>query len=409
MNLSTSERFLDEPRLLHFPVASQRIDPDAAKVVRRLTQAGFKAYLVGGCVRDLLLDKAPKDFDVATSAKPNEVRGLFRNCRIIGRRFRLAHILCGGNKVIEVATFRKDPTADILEDTAEWEPADESDDAPRKARPNDDQDLLIRHDNVFGTPPEDAIRRDFTMNALFYDLERKEVVDYVGGLADIEARVIRTIGDADVRFREDPVRILRVIKFAARLDLGIEPQVYDAMVAHREDLLRAARPRLLEELLRLMRHAAARRAVWIAWETGVLATVLPEVSAWIDDHPDASARLWSRLAAIDARQKAGEMPSDATLFCALTLDPALESMTGVKDALNGATDFYQDLQALLPMPRRLFDRVRQVVAAQRRFRTGRESTLTRRDFYEDAHDLFVLDGSHVRPPKETARRVTSGV
>jgi poly(A) polymerase len=112
MNLSHSERFLDEPRILHFTVASQRIDPDAAKVVRRLTQAGYKAYLVGGCVRDLLLDKAPKDFDVATSAKPNEVRGLFRNCRIIGRRFRLAHILCGGNKVIEVATFRKDPTAD---------------------------------------------------------------------------------------------------------------------------------------------------------------------------------------------------------------------------------------------------------------------------------------------------------
>ncbi len=107
--------------------------------------------------------------------------------------------------------------------------------------------------------------------------------------------------------------------------------------------------------------------------------------------------------------KAGHLPSDATLFCALTLDPALEAMTGVKDALNGATDFYQDLQALLPMPRRLFDRVRQVVAAQRRFRTGRESTLTRRDFYEDARDLFVLDGSRVRPPKESARRAIDGV
>ena len=406
MNPRTSDRLLDEPRTLHFVVAPQRMDADAAKVVRRLTQAGYKAYLVGGCVRDLLLEKSPKDFDVATSASPKQVRALFRNCRIIGRRFLLAHILCAQGKIIEVATFRKDPTPYGVEggDEDEWETADESGaDAPRRARPTDDQDLLIRHDNVFGNPPEDAIRRDFTMNALFYDLERREVVDYVGGLADIEHRVIRTIGDADVRFREDPVRILRAIKFAARLDLGIEPQVYDAMVAHREDLLRAARPRLLEEVLRLMRHAAARRSVWLAWETGVLATVLPEVSAWIDDHPDASSRLWTRLAAIDARAKAGDLPSDTTLFSALTLDPALESMTGVKDALLGASDFYQDLQELLPMPRRLFDRVRQVVAAQRRFRTGRESTVARRDFYDDARDLFVLDGSRVRPPKVAAR------
>lgn len=403
MNPRISDRLLDEPRTLSFPVAPQRMDADAAKVVRRLTQAGYKAYLVGGCVRDLLLDKSPKDFDVATSASPKQVRALFRNCRIIGRRFLLAHILCANNKVIEVATFRKDPTPYGTDAPEEWETADESE-APRRARPTEDQDLLIRHDNVFGNPLEDAVRRDFTMNALFYDIERREVVDYVGGLADIEHRVIRTIGDADVRFREDPVRILRAIKFAARLDLGIEPQVYDAMVAHREDLLRAARPRLLEEVLRLMRHAAARRSVWLAWETGVLATVLPEVAAWIDDHPDASSRLWTRLAAIDARAKAGDLPSDATLFCALTLDPALEAMTGVKDALNGATDFYQDIQVLLPMPRRLFDRVRQVVAAQRRFRTGRESTLTRRDFYEDARDLFVLDGSRVRPPKEPVRR-----
>lgn len=405
MNPRRSDRLLDEPRTLHFPVAPQRMDADAAKVVRRLTQAGYKAYLVGGCVRDLLLDKAPKDFDVATSASPKQVRALFRNCRIIGRRFLLAHILCAHGKIIEVATFRKDPTPYGVEsaEEEEWEPTEESE-APRKVRPTDEQDLLIRHDNVFGNPQEDAVRRDFTMNALFYDIERREVVDFVGGLADIERRVIRTIGDADVRFREDPVRILRAIKFAARLDLGVEPQVYDAMVAHREDLLRAARPRLLEEVLRLMRHAAARRSVWLAWETGVLATVLPEVSAWIDDHPDASSRLWTRLAAIDARARSGDLPSDTTLFSALTLDPALEAMTGVKDALNGATDFYQDLQELLPMPRRLFDRVRQVVAAQRRFRTGREATLARRDFYDDAKDLFVLDGSRVRPPKEAPRR-----
>ena len=135
------------------------IDPDAAKVVRRLEKAGFQAYLVGGCVRDLLLGSKPKDFDVATSARPEDVRSIFRNCRIIGRRFRLAHVLFGQNKVIEVATFRRNPDAD-----------------------DDGGDLLIRSDNIFGDAPEDALRRDFTINALFYDLDRGQVLDWFGGM-----------------------------------------------------------------------------------------------------------------------------------------------------------------------------------------------------------------------------------
>src|SRR3954469_22449936 len=192
------------------PLDDESIDPDAAKVVRRLERAGFQAYLVGGCVRDLLLSGRPKDFDVATSARPDDVRSLFRNCRIIGRLFRLAHVLFGGGKVVEVATFRRNPTeADSVED----------------------DDLLIRSDNVFGEAHEDALRRDFTINALFYDLDRRQVLDWCGGMPDIQRRTIRTIGEPSVRFREDPVRILRAIKFAARLDLGIDPHCYDAMVS----------------------------------------------------------------------------------------------------------------------------------------------------------------------------------
>lgn len=372
-------------------------------MIKRLVRAGHTAYLVGGCVRDLLLDRTPKDFDIATSAHPNEVKKLFRNCRIIGRRFRLAHILFGGQKVVEVATFRKTPPSEQGLDEADppdaevWAPEDDDGELPEalarspRLRPDDDQDLLIRHDNVFGEPWEDAVRRDFTMNALFYDIERREIVDYVGGMGDIERRVIRTIGPADVRFREDPVRILRAIKFAARLDLGIEPNVFDAIVMNRDELLRTARPRLLEEVLRLLRGGAARRAFWLAWETGVLAAVLPELSAFLDDDPEGHTRLWKRLAVIDARVAERAPPSDATLLTALLLEPALEALEGERDLTSATAAFFEPLQVRLAIPRRLFDRIRQVMAVQRRIATGRHLPLLSRDFYPESADLWTLD------------------
>lgn len=374
-------------RVVPFQVSTQRIDADAAKVVKRLVRGGHVAYLVGGCVRDLLLNRAPKDFDVATSARPNEVRALFRNCRIIGRRFRLAHVLFGRDKIVEVATFRKDPAL-TLEAMDPWEDGDANGDEGvariTTSRGRDDEDLLIRHDNVFGTPSEDAVRRDFTMNALFLDLERREVIDYVGGLADIERRVIRTIGDADVRFREDPVRILRAFKFAARLDLAIEPDVYDAIVVHREDLLRAARPRLLEEVLRLMRGGASRRSFWLALETGVLAVVLPELAAFLDDEDAGAARFWRRLASVDALVQRHRMPSDAVLLSALLYDPAMEAMDGSRDVMGAVTEFLDGLQSRLTIPRRLFDRARTLLAVQRRIRANRVGTMNKREWWQEA-------------------------
>lgn len=373
-------------RVVPFQVSLQRIDADAAKVVKRLVRAGHQAYLVGGCVRDLLLQRSPKDFDVATSARPNEVRGLFRNCRIIGRRFRLAHVLFGRDKVVEVATFRKDPALTI-EAPDPWEdPESEPDAAPRvtSKKDRDDEDLLIRHDNVFGTPSEDAVRRDFTMNALFLDLERREVIDYVGGLDDLERRVIRTIGDADVRFREDPVRILRALKFAARLDLAFEPDVYDAIVVHREDLLRAARPRLLEEVLRLCRGGASRRSFWLAQDTGVLAVILPELAAFIDDDAQGAPRFWQRMAALDALVQRHRTPGDAVLLAALLYDPALEAMDGTRDVVGAVTEFLDGLLARLAIPRRLFDRVRTLLAVQRRIRQNRVGTMNKREWWPEA-------------------------
>ena len=233
------------------------IDPDADRVVRKLTRAGHKAYLVGGCVRDLLVAKKPKDFDVATSATPNEIKATFRNCRIIGRRFRLAHVFFGA-KIIETSTFRANP------------------------RDEDDHDLLIRRDNVFGNETEDARRRDFTINGLFYDVEREEVIDHVGGLADLDKRLMRTIGDPDIRFQEDPVRILRAIKFAARLDFGFEPATWNALLRWRGEISKCAPPRLLEEIHRLMRGGAARRSFELLVETGVLAVLSPYLAGLLE-------------------------------------------------------------------------------------------------------------------------------
>src|ERR671920_1916826 len=195
------------PRAEH-PISRRDIDADALKVLYRLHESGYVAYLVGGSVRDLLLSRRPKDFDIGTSAHPYQIKKLFRNCWIIGRRFRLAHVKFG-TKVIEVATFRRQVAAgeEVVQDGVP---------APDPTTPEGEHQ--IHRDNTFGTPEEDAFRRDFTINALFYDIATFSIIDYVGGLDDLRAGVVRAIGDPEVRLREDPVRMLRAISLAARLE-----------------------------------------------------------------------------------------------------------------------------------------------------------------------------------------------
>src|ERR1700716_1622634 len=211
------------PRAEH-PISRRDIDPDALKVLYRLRQFEHVAYLVGGSVRDLLLGRRPKDFDIGTSAHPYQVKKLFRNCWIIGRRFRLAHVKFG-SKVIEVATFRRQvaPGEVVVQDGVP---------APNPKTPEGEH--LIHHDNTFGRPEEDAFRRDFTINALAYDIATFAIIDYVGGLDDLHAAVVRSIGDPDERVREDPVRMLRAVALAARLNFAIDPPVLDAIRMHRQ-------------------------------------------------------------------------------------------------------------------------------------------------------------------------------
>jgi poly(A) polymerase len=374
-----AERYVGTGLVRHDVVFDEdRIDPDAAKVVRRLDRAGFEAYLVGGCVRDLLLGGKPKDFDVATSARPEDVRGLFRNCRIIGRRFRLAHILFGG-KVVEVATFRRSPSME----------------APEEEGAEVVEDILIRSDNVFGEAHEDALRRDFTMNALFYDLDRRQVLDWCGGMADVRRRAIHTIGDPTVRFREDPIRILRAIKFAARLDLGIAPDVYDAMVGTRKDLGKAARPRLFEELLRLMRGGAAHRSMWLLWETGAMSVVLPELAAFLDDEEatkGGAERFYRKMDAIDAMTRArGRALDDIVLWTVLLKEPLDEACAGEKDKIGAAADFLDPVIERVAVPRRIADGVRRIVAILPRLAAGRVGRFGRTELMGSALDVLEAE------------------
>ncbi|MFN3200183.1 MAG: polynucleotide adenylyltransferase PcnB [Bradymonadia bacterium] len=279
-------------RTVDHPITPEQIDEDAAKVLRRLNQFGHEAFLVGGGVRDLMLGIQPKDYDVVTSATPNEVRDLFNNCRLIGRRFRLAHILFSGGKIIECATFRAKP--------------------PETSRGD-----LIVDDNEFGTPDTDAQRRDFTVNGLFYDQQTTQVIDYVGGLHDLERRVLCTIGEPAVRFREDPVRMLRAVKFMARLDLDLDPANRAAIESERTELTKSAIPRLYEEIIRMLKGGAAARSFELLEELGLLELMLPEFSGWLRGNPGAPEALKRTLGALDDAIRQGASASNGMLITAL--------------------------------------------------------------------------------------------
>jgi poly(A) polymerase len=275
-------------------LSRRRIPENVLKVLYRLHRSGYRAYLCGGSVRDLLTSRQPKDFDVATDAHPMEIRRLFRNSRIIGRRFRLVHIIFQ-DMIVEVSTFRREP----------------------ERAPDDAVDLLITDDNTFGSPLQDARRRDFTINALFYNIADFSVIDYVGGLTDMEEKRVRVIGDPDVRFREDPVRMMRAIEFASRLGFSIDAATYDAIVRHRNEILKASPPRVSEEILELLRRGWARGAFRLMVDAGLLEPLLPEVYRTIVD--DKAPYFWKMLEVLDRTVQAGRKISDAVLLSVLLL------------------------------------------------------------------------------------------
>jgi poly(A) polymerase len=278
------------PRAGHL-LSRSRIDAQTLSVLYRLHRAGFIAYLVGGGVRDLLLERTPKDFDVGTNATPQQVKRLFRNCFLVGRRFRLAHVRFGADKLVEVATFRRQATSDDL--------------------PEDPNDHHFHAENVFGTPREDAFRRDFTINALFYDIATFNIIDHVGGLADLAAGRIRVIGDPLARFTEDPVRMLRALEFAARLGFVLDETTREGIYARAPLIAEAAPARIREELHELFRHAVAGKVLRQAQATGLLE---PLLAGYEGDQPT-----FALLDRIDARTRVGSAAGEPLQMAALFL------------------------------------------------------------------------------------------
>jgi len=364
------------PRERH-GLANEALSPSAAKVCAALREAGFSAYVVGGAVRDLLLGITPKDFDVATDARPEQIRPLFRRALIIGRRIRLVHVMLGG-ETVEVSTFRGADTS-----TAE----------------KDEHGRVLR-DNVFGTQEEDARRRDFTVNALYYDPASEEIVDLHGGLDDLKKRMLRVIGDPETRYREDPVRMLRGVRLAAKLGLTLEAQTREPIRSLAPLMERVPPARLFDEMLKLLLSGHASACLRQLRDVGLHKGLLPLLDV-ILEQPLGERFVTLALAQTDERVLAERPVSPAFLFAALLWHEVLAAWKARQargeralPALEGAMDEVLDTQcAKLAITRKLTATMREVWAMQPRFeqRSGsRAFRLLEAPRFRMAYDFLAL-------------------
>lgn len=337
-------------------VSRALIDRNALKVLYRLNQAGHTAYLVGGGVRDLLLGRTPKDFDVSTDAHPQQIKELFRNCVLIGRRFRLAHIRFR-DTIIETSTFRRPGSH-----------------GPEASAAADDKHARHRRTNTFGTPEEDARMRDFTINGLFYDIGTHAVIDHVGGRKDLERKRIRCIGNPRLRFPDDPVRMLRAVRFASRLGFTIEKKTLRAIIRYRSELKKAAPARLIEEIYRLFGFGTGQAAFRLLAETKLLPVLLPALDAHLRTAPPAIPFLWNYLEAFDSMPPPEGVARETAIIAAITLPlfetRLLQARAAEETHLHYqemARDVVHDLLGDLPVPRRVVDSLARAFDAQRRF------------------------------------------
>jgi poly(A) polymerase len=272
-------------------------------VLNRLSGAGFQAYLVGGSIRDLLLKQSPKDFDVATDAKPAEIKGLFRNARIIGRRFKLVHILYH-REIIEVATFR-------------------SNDAVNSNHKKNEKGMLIQ-DNVYGTFEDDAWRRDFTINSLYYNIEDGSIIDFTGGVNDINSRIIRIIGDASTRYEEDPVRMLRAIRFSARLHFDLDKDTAEPILKLNHLIAHVSGSRLFEEMIKLYQCGESEIVQQLLVKYGLFSHLYPQTFKMLDSKYPVNSLLVFALESTDTRIKQGKPINPAFLYAILLWFPLIE-------------------------------------------------------------------------------------
>jgi poly(A) polymerase len=304
------------------------IDDDARKIVYRLQRAGFKAYVVGGGVRDLLLGKKPKDFDISTDATPREIKSLFRNCRIIGRRFKLAHLYFAHGKNIEVSTFR------------------DSVDAPEPSE-GDAESTPVVNDNIYGTEVTDAFRRDLTINGLFLDVSTMEILDYVGGMDDLKAGIVRVIGEPAQRFQEDPVRMLRVVRHSARNGFKINTPCWDAIIANTSLITQSSQVRVFDEIKKDFSSGCLLTIIHLLSETGLLEYILPELLENNGRLLSAESDLSQCLERADDLVNEGEVPSPTVILTILAMFTAGDSiwLKDLAETLPEASDLGERLSS----------------------------------------------------------------
>src|SRR5688572_22843382 len=453
------------PRAEH-SISRAAISPNALRVLYRLREAGYEAFLVGGCVRDLLIGITPKDFDIATSALPEEVKRTFRNCRLIGRRFRLAHVFFG-REIIEVATFRAmssvpdeipvetavpdlddDELADDLEDALDDDDVEEIDESTVLAEAgshrtgihghtpiverdrsrhagagngDDDEDRVtdehgrILRDNAYGTIDDDVWRRDFTANALYYNIADFSIWDYAGGVEDIAARRLKLIGDPATRYREDPVRMLRAARFEAKLGFSLDGET-GTLIRELRELLGSVPPaRLFDETLKLFLTGHGAMSLEVLQRHGLLGELLPTVAQYLDKHPDgAVARLVRQgLANTDQRVAAGKPVTPTFLFALLLYGPIAEiiekqpqekwhDIGTIIDAVDRAA---RNAQGRISIPKRFTLGVREMFAAQPRLeqpRGRRALRMLEQPRFRAGFDLLLLRADIGLAPREIA-------
>jgi poly(A) polymerase len=376
-----------EPTIIPRPshnVSRKEISPSALKVLYRLHKAGYQSFLVGGSVRDALLGLHPKDFDIATDAHPDEVRALFGNCRLIGRRFRLAHIRFG-KEIIEVATFR----------------AATEDAEPHEDVEHDHQGRILR-DNVYGSIEEDVWRRDFTCNALYYNIADFSIWDFVGGVDDIRHRRLELIGDPDKRIREDPVRMLRAVRFAAKLGFEIDDPVQRAMRANRALLGNVPAARLFDEFLKLFQGGHAAGTFELLREYGLFGLLFPETEDDLARNDRFLEFVRTALGNTDTRVAEGQTVTPMFLLGVFFWAPvkrraeqlrAKEKMSPAQSLSMAAYELCGLQQTLISIPRRFTTPMREMLAMQPRFdvmRGKRALRLLDHKRFRAAYDFMVL-------------------
>lgn len=354
------------------PISRRHIDPDALKIMYRLLRHGCKAYLVGGSVRDLLLDKKPKDFDIVTDATPRRIKGLFRNSRIIGRRFKLVHVFFGGGKIIEVSTFR-----------------DLSD--PIGTQENEEEAAAqVFRDNKYGTEITDAFRRDISINALFYNIGDFSLIDYVGGIRDLTDGIIRVIGDPDVRYAEDPIRMIRVVRHASRIDFKVEENCWEAIKRNHLLILHSAPMRLFEEFKKDLSSGYLLKFLRLMSHTPLLDDLLPEL-AHSDTLYDDRSPLAKYLGKVDELSLKGEPPSVAVILGILVSVLRADNSARPASVFRDEDDLASQVRSCflkLAVPRREREKIQGVLSAWYYLETTPQdkikfSRVNRREFFED--------------------------